>query len=214
MRLTIIPIAHISKTDPLKVSATIRKEKPDFVAVELDEGRMRSLKGVRTRPTNILHLLLWLFQNLLGKLFGAKAGAEMMAAVKTAEELHIPCIPIDQDIRKTLLGIRNAPWQEKLRTLLEIPLIPLMLIQIRTPDSLKKPATLKLLLKAFQKHYPIFYRILISERNSYMAGNLLSQKGRKGVVVVGAAHAFGLRGDLKRLSKKAGKKLQLKILWR
>ena len=96
----LVGTAHISKQSVDLVEETISAEKPDVVGVELDSERLHQiLSGTKWQQMNVVEviksgktnlflisLLLSNMQKQLGKSVGINPGAEMMAAVKKAQE--------------------------------------------------------------------------------------------------------------------------------
>jgi pheromone shutdown protein TraB len=114
-RVQVLGTAHISKDSVAEVESTIERERPDVVAVELDEGRYRQLKGgtpddiepgdLLTGNTVFQFLAYWMLsyvQAQLGEKFDISPGADMLAAVETAEEAGIDVALVDRDIQTTI----------------------------------------------------------------------------------------------------------------
>ena len=114
-RITLVGTAHVSETSVREVEETIAAEAPDVVAVELDEGRYRQMQGETADdldPKDLLKgntvfqfLAYWMLsyvQARLGDRFDIKPGADMMAAVETAESNGIDVALVDRDIQVTI----------------------------------------------------------------------------------------------------------------
>jgi pheromone shutdown protein TraB len=114
-RVRVVGTAHVSADSVREVEDVIDEERPDVVAVELDEGRYRQLQGGTPddiEPGDLLRgntvfqfiaywMLSWV-QAQLGEKFDVKPGADMMAAVETAEGLGIDVALVDRDIHTTI----------------------------------------------------------------------------------------------------------------
>ena len=113
--VTVVGTAHVSEDSVREVEETIERERPDVVAVELDESRYRRLKGgepddidpkdlIRGRTVFqfIAYWLLSYVQAKLGERFDVEPGADMMAAVDTAERLGLGVALVDRDIQLTV----------------------------------------------------------------------------------------------------------------
>jgi pheromone shutdown protein TraB len=111
----VVGTAHVSADSVTEVEETIRRERPDVVAVELDEGRYRQLKGGTPddiEPGDLLEgntvfqfIAYWMLsyvQARLGEKFDISPGADMLAAVDTAEEAGIDVALVDRDIQTTI----------------------------------------------------------------------------------------------------------------
>ena len=114
-RVTLVGTAHVSETSVREVEETIAAESPDVVAVELDEGRFRQMRGETPDDLDASDLLrgntvfqflaYWVLsyvQARFGDRFDIKPGADMMAAVETAEANGIDVALVDRDIQVTI----------------------------------------------------------------------------------------------------------------
>jgi len=128
-RITIVGTAHVSQKSVEEVEETIAAENPDIVAVELDEGRYRQMQGEEPEDLDASDLLkgntvfqflaYWMLsyvQTRLGDQFDVKPGADMMAAIETAEEHGIDVALVDRDIQQTIQRFwARMTIREKLR---------------------------------------------------------------------------------------------------
>jgi pheromone shutdown protein TraB len=129
--VTVVGTAHVSHDSVAEVEETIEREQPDVVAVELDEGRYRQLKGETPDdldPSDVLSgntiyqfLAYWLLsyvQTRLGERFDIEPGADMLAAVETAEANGIDVALVDREIQETIQRLwKRMRFREKLRLL-------------------------------------------------------------------------------------------------
>jgi len=125
----LVGTAHVSEESARRVEETIRERRPDVVAVELDEGRYRQLKGESPEdiePSDLLagntvfqFLAYWMLsyvQARLGDRFDVTPGADMMAGVETAEDEGIDVALVDRDIQTTVQRFwRRLTGIEKLK---------------------------------------------------------------------------------------------------
>ena len=132
----VVGTAHVSPDSVGEVEDTIREERPDVVAVELDEGRFRQLKGEEPddlaagdllRGNTVFQFLAyWMLsyvQTRLGEEFDITPGADMLAGVETAEELGLGLALVDRDIQMTVQRFwARMTAGEKLSMLLSLPL--------------------------------------------------------------------------------------------
>jgi len=111
----VVGTAHVSEASVEEVESIIRDRRPDIVAVELDEGRYRQLRGETPEDLDAGDLLkgntiyqflaYWMLsyvQARLGDRFDIEPGADMKAAVDTAETLGIGVALVDRDIQVTI----------------------------------------------------------------------------------------------------------------
>jgi pheromone shutdown protein TraB len=125
----VVGTAHVSQDSVREVEQAIEDERPDVVAVELDEGRYRQMQGGTPddlEPGDLLRgntvfqfIAYWMLsyvQAQLGERFDIEPGADMMAAVETAEELGIDVALVDRDIQTTIQRFwKRMGLVEKLR---------------------------------------------------------------------------------------------------
>ena len=114
-RVNVVGTAHVSEASVREVETRIPEEQPDIVAVELDEGRYRQLQGEEPDDLDASDLLngntvfqflaYWMLsyiQTRMGDQFDVKPGADMMAAIDTAETHGIDIALVDRDIQQTI----------------------------------------------------------------------------------------------------------------
>ncbi|MFB6112145.1 MAG: TraB/GumN family protein [Halobacteriaceae archaeon] len=113
--VTVVGTAHVSADSAAEVREVIDRERPDVVAVELDEGRHRQMQGDAPEdiePSDLLKgsiavqiLAYWLLsyvQARLGERFDIEPGADMRAALEAAEEIGAEVALVDRDIQVTI----------------------------------------------------------------------------------------------------------------
>jgi len=111
----VVGTAHVSKASVEEVESVIDEERPDVVAVELDEGRYRQIRGEAPEDLDAGDLLkgntvyqflaYWMLsyvQARLGDRFDIEPGADMKAAIDTADEFGIDVALVDRDIQVTI----------------------------------------------------------------------------------------------------------------
>jgi pheromone shutdown protein TraB len=111
----VVGTAHVSEASVREVEEVIEADQPGVVAVELDEGRFRQLKGETPEDLDASDLLrgntvfqflaYWMLsyvQARLGDRFDIEPGADMKAAVDTAEQHGIDVALVDRDIQVTI----------------------------------------------------------------------------------------------------------------
>ncbi|VVB95575.1 TraB family protein [uncultured archaeon] len=209
-RVTIVGTAHVSEKSIAEVNQIIEREKPDIVAVELDRGRYQALKGEEeVREINVkdilssgkfnYFLLQWLLayvQKKIGADMGVKPGAEMLAAIETAEKSGARVALIDRDIQITLGRFwSKMSFFEKLKlfgSLIGATFgIGTEEIDIETVTN---EDVVTQLVSELRKVAPSAASILIDERDAFMAKNLLDLSKEGNVVaVVGAGHREGIK---------------------
>ncbi len=131
--IILVGTGHILEKSVKEVEEVIDREEPDVVAVELCEGRFRALKGdmeefsikdVISGGSPFLLLTHWLLayvQRKMGAELGIEPGADMMAAIKKAEERGCEIALIDRPIQVTLQRFWSAmKFSEKIKMIFSI----------------------------------------------------------------------------------------------
>ncbi len=218
--LTIIGTSHIAKQSIKEVKDTISLQTPEVVALELDKSRLLALiHDGKTRNLTIKEIFQigikgfvfgiigkWV-EHKVGKLVGTKPGDEMKQAVKTAKKFECKIALIDQRIEVTLKKLSKAiTWKEKFRFLADLIKAPFQKKKI--PFDLNKVPSEKLikdLLNQTKERYPNVYKVLVADRNKYMAKRLyrLMQEYNSIIAVVGAGHTDEIIQEIKCLQKKS-----------
>ncbi|MCW9096291.1 MAG: TraB/GumN family protein [Ignavibacteriaceae bacterium] len=205
----IVGTAHISRQSADLVKQVIENEKPDVVCVELDEKRFKALSEknrwenldlkqiIREKQlsTLIINLVLASYQKKLGEKLGVSPGTELLEAVKVAEENKIPIELCDREIRITLRRAWHSMsfWQ-KIKFLTgglagifeKQELTEEKLAELRSKDALSE------MMEELGKAMPVLKRVLIDERDAYIAEKMQKVNGKKIVSVVGAGHVNGI----------------------
>lgn len=208
-KILLIGTAHVSRESTDLVKKTIEAEKPDAVCVELCESRFQSIrrkdrwldmnivKVIKEKKTFLLlsNLLLASFQKRIADKLDIKPGAEMIQAVDTAEAVGAQIVLADRDIRVTL----SRTWRvtglwDKLKIVFQLALSLGDVDEISEEDieKMKQEDMLQSLLSEVEKSLPVLRKILIDERDRYLAEKIKSAPGQNIVAVVGAGHVPGI----------------------
>ena len=214
--LILIGTSHIAKESIKEVEKIINLEKPDVVALELDKARYYNLlnkdnrKKAGIKELKAVGLKGFLFAKIgeyaekkLGGMVGVSPGDEMLKAAETATGNKCKVALIDQKIEITLKNFSNEiTWRENFRFFLDLVKGVISTEKIKI-DLTKVPEKelIKKLLDLTKKRYPNFYKVLVSDRNKFMAKKLfkLMRNYNKIVAVVGAGHEDEIAEEIKRL---------------
>lgn len=209
----LVGTAHISADSVAEVEETIEAERPDVVAVELDEGRYRQLKGelpddldagdLLRGNTVFQFLAYWMLsyvQTRLGERFDIEPGADMRAAVETAETLGLGIALVDRDIQTTIQRFwARMTFLEKLRLIGGLFLGMVGYDAGREGDPLEMEDltdadVVTAMMAEFRRFSPGGAEALIDERDAYIAHELVSlrERGHDVLAVVGAGHREGI----------------------
>ena len=207
--IVIIGTAHISQVSKDLVRATIEAEAPDTVCVELDEGRLKSIKEPdRWKKTDlkqviknkqlgtlIANLVLGSYQKRMGAQTGVKPGSELKEAVDCAEGRGAELVLADRDIKITLRRTwACTPWYRKLSLLGGLFASIFDKTEVSEEDlaKIKEQDALSAMMQDFGKSFPEVKQVLIDERDQFLASKIKNAPGKKIVAVVGAGHMNGI----------------------
>ncbi len=211
----LVGTAHVSRHSVELVRQVIENEHPDHVCIELDEKRFQALadeqrwqkldlKSViknRQLSTLMVSIMMASYQKRLGDNLGVSPGAELLAAASAAESQSIPICLCDRDIRITL---RRA-WKSTslfrkfyLLSSLIAGLFDSEDIDSKKLEELKNQDVLTELMAEMGDSLPEMKRVLIDERDIYMAEQIKQTPGERIVAVVGAGHVGGIKRNLQK----------------
>jgi pheromone shutdown protein TraB len=207
-KVIIVGTSHISKESVNEATDTILREKPDCVALELDPERFAALmqkRRERASLRNPTYFVLNTLQTYLGGKTGVLPGSEMLASIRAARETKAKIALIDMDISEIMGRLDEISRWQKLKLFFKL-LVGLIPLPGQKDFDLSKVPEEKIIdeaLRYMKKEMPLIYRIMITDRNEYMANwvRQLSKDYRKVVVVVGAGHKKGLEKLLRKPSK-------------
>ena len=214
-QILLIGTAHISQSSVDEVNDVIEQEKPDTVCIELCASRHQAMmdkdqwknmdifKVVREGKSFLLfaNLIMTAFQKRLGSQLGVKPGAEMLAAAEASERVNSELLLVDRDVKITLQRTwRGMPFWGRMKVLSQL-LASLFIreeISKEEIEKLKESDALSEAMQMLADQSPDMKRILIDERDQFMAEKIRQAPGKRIVAVVGAGHVKGLTGELER----------------
>ncbi len=211
--IIIVGTAHVSDKSVKEVLAAIDREKPDIVAVELCRARYEAIKG-NVKNSNIpvkellkegkvyfylVHMLLAHIQKKFADEMGVQPGAEMIGAIEAAEASGAQIILIDRDVQITLQRFwSKMGFIEKLKMLGGLVAAVLGIGGTKEIDmeNITNQDVVSMLVEEFRESSPNAVKVLIDERDAYMANNLIRAAAggnKKIVAVIGAGHRSGIQ---------------------
>jgi pheromone shutdown-related protein TraB len=214
--IILVCTAHISRESVALVKKTIEEEKPDAVGVELDAQRFSQLKSgkkwmeldifqvIRSGQSYLLllNLLLAGLQKRFGDSVGVKPGEEMMEAISAAEKNGAGVVLLDRDIGITMkraIGAMGLIEKMKLLSGLFMSFFGVgEKISASQIEELKQKDILTHLIEELGREMPKTKKVLVDERDLYIANSILNAPAKKIVAVVGLGHLEGIKGLLDR----------------
>jgi len=209
----LIGTAHISQESVDLVQNVIAEEQPDRVCIELDHNRYQALlrkdnwqtldlkQIIRNKQlsTLLVSLLMSSFQKKLGGQLGVRPGEELLAAANMANEYGIPISLCDRDVRITLRRAWKSTSLFRKGYLLSTLLASVFDSEELSSEKLeemKKKDVLSGLMDEMGQSFPDLKRVLIDERDIYLAEKIKEAAGERIVAVVGAGHVEGIKKAL------------------
>ena len=205
--LRIIGTAHVSSASVELVREQIEQWKPNLVAVELCDSRLRSLRQPDDLDNDdllkiikegksamiLLQSALAAQQRRMGMETGEKPGAELLAAIEIAEENGIDHALIDRDVVVTLRRAwRKMGLREKWRVLNAL-LWEDDDEEFDLDELIEDSDLLTTMMEEARDAAPRAGEVLIDERDAFLAGRIQQIRGKgKVLAVVGAGHVNGI----------------------
>ncbi|MEW6078863.1 MAG: TraB/GumN family protein [Thermodesulfobacteriota bacterium] len=206
----LVGTAHVSRQSAELVSSIIADKRPDTVCVELCQPRFDSIrdrnkwremdlfKVVKENKAFLLlaNLLLASFQKKIADQFGIKPGEDMISAITAAEAVGARIHLADREIRITLARIWKAVgFFSKMKLLFQLLTAIVGADDVKEEDieRLKQEDVLQVMLSELGSSFPVLQKILVYERDRYLAHRIKNAPGQTIVAVVGAAHVPGIR---------------------
>ena len=212
-KILLIGTAHVSQSSVDEVNTVINQVNPDTVCIELCSSRYQAMlakdqwknmdifKVIREGKSFLLfaNLIMTAFQKRLGSRLGVKPGSEMFEAANVAKKLNSELVLADRDVKITLQRTwRGMKFWGKIKVLGQL-LASLFIreeISKEEIEKLKESDALSEAMKMLAEQSPEMKRILIDERDQYMAEKIRQSMGKLVVAVVGAGHVKGLTAEL------------------
>lgn len=225
--IALLGTAHVSQKSVEDVEESIHLFQPDVVCVELDDKRFENLKDHdRWKKIDLftafrqgqgflimVNLILANYQRRMGKELGVQPGAEMFRAIQLAEENNLSIALCDRSITTTLTRAwRSCGLWAKIKLFATIistgfssdKLTEEELSRLREGDVLSE------MLENFATEAPVIKRVLIDERDLYLAKKIFTAQGSRRLAVIGAGHMQGVIQALHQLD--AGDNIDIESL--
>ncbi len=216
-RITVLGTAHVSQASVDQVRTLVREVRPNTVCVEIDEGRFRSVTDprrwksidiyqvIREKRAFLMlsNLVLAAFQRRIGGETGVSPGAEMIAAVEAAKEEGAEPRFCDREVEVTLRRAWSMAglWgRAKLLAALLSSAFSTETVDASEVEALKERSELDSMMDELADYLPGAKRVLIDERDEYLARRIWESPGPVTLAVVGAGHLPGIMRWLVRLA--------------
>jgi pheromone shutdown protein TraB len=186
------------------------ERQPDILCIELDKQRYEGLILKQTNPEKyhetsknqpVVYKLLARFQDGMAKEYGVQAGQEMITTIEYARSHHLPLAFIDMNAQMMFSKmIKKMSISEKIKMMFS-GIGGFFISKKRVEKELENiQKNFDEYLNEIGKKFPTIKRVLIDERNEFMAQQLViaNEKYKKVIAVVGDGHIPGLVDLLKK----------------
>jgi len=211
--ILLVSTAHVSKESSALVKQIVEEELPDSVCVELDEDRYQSIqnpsawestdlvKVIRNKKVGFLaaNLFLSSYQKRVAKKLDTSVGGEMIQGIESAKVIGAKLVLADRSVQTTFLRIwRSLKFWEKMKLLSSLVFTRGKDEDITEQDlkDLMQKDMLESMLASIREKYPKVGKILINERDWYLASKIREAPGPKVVAVLGGAHVPGVMEEI------------------
>ncbi len=214
-QIILVGTAHISPQSAQIVEEAILFYKPNIVCLELDKKRFEALTQKKhweslnfkqiikekKLATLFVQLVLSSYQSRMGKQLKTEPGLEMLKGKDIAESQNIPIVLCDREVGITLRRTwRKTPFFKKMSLIgaLFSSLFDSSKIDESKINELKKKDLMSNMMEELGQYLPTIKKILIDERDIYLAEKIKSQSQKVILAVVGAGHVLGMLEQFKK----------------
>lgn len=202
--IVLIGVGHV-----FNIGRSIKNEilvaQPEVVCVELDQVRAEALLhqkksgSLTEKNVPLIYQMLAVFQKIIATKFETEPGTEMIAAIEVARELNAKIEYIDIDA----VTVAERIWREmsfvERAKLISGLFFGIFLTRKNVEKHINEFMTAETeIIDAFGREFPTLKKILIEDRNDYMAWriSLVSKEYTNIVCVVGEGHIDGISKKL------------------
>jgi pheromone shutdown protein TraB len=215
-RIVFVAVIHTDLESVEQARKIVREVRPDVVAIELDRDRYQQLTSpVNVEETHPLQMTgdsaqdlmqqLAILEKSLGEMTGSNIGDEMLAAIEEGRAVGAKIALVDRPMKATIQAMMKVPLTELYGLTNILPDATKGIEDGEAADildMLKEEGAVEDIMKQFQTEFPGLTKVLIEERDEYVAKALhfiLNDVKGEIVAVLGAGHIQGVKAALERL---------------
>ncbi len=195
MMITLIGVAHVFDISRSLENVIIERN-PSVVCVELDPARYQALYSKdRGRDSSFIYRRLAGIQENIAKKYGTQVGSEMLCAIETAKILNAKLAFIDMEASRIVTSFWSSMTRKERLKFIFAVFGSIFIRKKRIEKELKRfEENEEYYLESFGKEFPTAKRVLIDDRNLYMAESIkkISKEHENVVAVVGDGHIEGI----------------------
>jgi pheromone shutdown protein TraB len=201
--ITLIGTGHVFDLRN-QILEILNRKQPDIICVELDEKRYAALmqrkhgneKATSNKNASVLYQLLGKFQESMAKQYGVQSGDEMLTGIQFAHDHQRPIAFIDVAADRMFARmLHEMSVTEKLKLLIS-SFGSMFVSKKKVDEEINKIETnLESYLEQVGDKFPTIKRVLLDERNQFMADQIRKahQDYEEIVAIVGDGHIPGLK---------------------
>lgn len=214
-KIILVGTAHVSKDSANLVREAIEHYIPDNICIELDSDRLKALENPNAwKETDLVQVIkdnkamqllantiLSTYQKRMAEKMGSEVGLEMITAIEMAREKNIPITNADRNVNITFKRIwRSLTGFDKFK-LLSVFLSsifdsPEEDISEEMIEQMLEEDILTASLSEIREELPTIAKILVDERDQYLAHSIKNAQGETILAVVGGAHVPGIKKEI------------------
>lgn len=215
-RVVFVAVIHTDLESVEEARKVVREVRPTVVAVELDHERYEHLSNPNVHDeiapmpltgdtAQDLMQQLAIMEQTLGGITGSNVGDEMMAAIEEGHAVKAKIALVDRPMKATIQAMMTVPLNELYGLTNMLPDATKDIADgggTDLLDMLKQDGAIEDILEQFRSEFPGLTRVLIEERDQYVAKALhfiLNDIQGKIVVVLGAGHIQGVKAALEKI---------------
>ena len=206
--ITLIGTGHVFNLSDALLDIFYEKQ-PDILCIELDKQRFQGLMLKKNNPEKfkeqsknqpVFYKMLSRFQDTMANEYGVIAGQEMITTVEYAQRNQKPIAFIDMNAQRLFKRmLKQMTIREKIRLVFS-GFGGFFVSKKRVEKEIDKiQDNFDYYMDAVSKKFPTIKKVLIDERNAFMAKNILkaNEEFENVIAVVGDGHIPGLLKILK-----------------
>ena len=185
--ITLLGTAHVSKESFKEVEELILKKQPKYICIELDKQRYDNLVNdeqwkntdivsvIKNKqfPGLVMQVIIASVQKKFSLTTNSEPAGEFKKAIELAKQTNAEIILIDRNIKITL----NRIWR-KLTLFNKVDIITSFIfgsddteLTENSIQDIMKDDVMELAFSSFKEKLPIIHKVLVEERDEYMANN-------------------------------------------
>lgn len=215
----IVPTSHASEKSEKDVKDAIDYVEPDVVGLELDARRFKRFENENLQKISersfldiikeskniglkgrIILIVFSLMQSKVASKLGMDIlGLDMKSGYEYARKNNITIALVDKDIQDTFNDLTDQISKKELIKTVFGFIIAYIQITISSEEEMSQyedieESDIETAVNSMETHFPALKRVLIDQRNEYIAENMINigKENDRCLAVVGAAHKPGL----------------------